>query len=64
MIRALCCFNVLRKSAVKSKIWRQMVTRTESKWVFSVSEETIQFLNEFKFLEESFTGRTCISCQY
>jgi len=27
--------------------------------VFSVVEETIQFLVEFKFLEESFTGRTC-----
>jgi len=31
----------------------------ESKWVLSVVIESIQFLVEFKFLEESFTRRTC-----
>ena len=28
-----------------------------------VSEETIQCLVEFKFLEESFTGKTCMICK-
>ena len=28
-----------------------------------VSEETIQLLVEFKFLEESFTGQACMICK-
>ena len=28
-----------------------------------VSEETIHFLMEFKFLEESFAGQTCMICK-
>ena len=55
--------NSVDKIRVEKKVWRLLVN-WESKWVFTVVEETIPFLVEFKFLEESFTGRTCIICQY
>ena len=52
------------KVRVENKVTGKPYATGESKGLCSVSEKTIQFLVEFKFLEQSFTGQTCIMCQY